>query len=355
MIGLAERVQVISWVDQACTDGARLSRACDVLEIAPRTLQRWRANGDVKADGRKHAKTRSEPANKLSEHERQQVLNVANAPEFTHLPPNQIVPTLADQGRYIASESSFYRILHEAKQLIHRGKAKPATRQRPKPLQADAPNQLWSWDITYLATTVKGLFFYLYLIMDVFSRKIVGWEVYDSESADQAATVFRRAHLREGITGDDLVLHSDNGSPMKGATMLAMLQRLGVMPSFSRPSVSDDNPYSEALFKTLKYHPGYPDKPFDNLDDAREWVCGFEHWYNEVHRHSALRFVTPGQRHRGEDIDILAQRHRLYEFAKARHPERWSGSTRNWEPEEIVYLNPGKPPKMEVNLKQKVA
>ncbi len=355
MISLAERANVSTWIDEACAGGARLSRACEVLAISPRTLQRWRENGEVKADGRKHARTRKEPANKLSEHERRQVLDVANAPEFTHLPPSQIVPTLADQGRYIASESSFYRVLREADQLAHRGKAKPATHQRPKPLRADAPNQLWSWDITYLATTIKGVFFYLYLIMDVFSRKIVGWEVYDSESADRAAAVFRKAHLREGIADDDLVLHSDNGSPMKGATMLATLQRLGIMPSFSRPSVSDDNPYSEALFKTLKYHPGFPDKPFENLEEARKWVFGFEHWYNEIHRHSALRFVTPGQRHRGEDIDILAQRQVLYEAAKVQHPERWSGSTRNWKPEEVVYLNPGNPLKMEVNLKQKVA
>jgi len=326
-----------------------------VLEISPRTLQRWRENGELKADGRQRASTRSEPANKLSEHERRQILDVANTPQFAQLPPSQIVPALADQGLYIASESSFYRVLREAEQLAHRGKAKPATRQRPKPLQADAPNQLWSWDITYLATTVKGAFFYLYLIMDVFSRKIVGWEVDDSESAERAAAVCRKAHLREGIADDALVLHSDNGSPMKGATMLATLQRLGVMPSFSRPSVSDDNPYSEALFKTLKYHPGFPDKPFESLAEARRWVVGFEHWYNEIHHHSALRFVTPDQRHRGEDIDILAQRHVLYEVAKAQHPERWSGPTRNWKPEEIVYLNPGKPPKMEVDLKQKAA
>jgi len=127
------------------------------------------------------------------------------------------------------------------------------------------------------------------------------WEVYDTESADHAASVFHKTHLREGVGADSLVLHSDNGSPMKGATMLATLQRLGVMPSFSRPSVSNDNPYSEALFKTLKYHPGFPDKPFGSLQEAREWVAGFQHWYNEVHRHSALKFVTPDQRHCGED------------------------------------------------------
>jgi len=346
---------VIAWVDEACASGARLSRVCKVLEISPRTLQRWREDGEVKADGRKDAALKRVPANKLTEYERQRIVTLANGPEFAELPPSQIVPTLADQGLYIASESSFYRILREADQLAHRGKAKPPTRKRPAPLQASAPNQLWSWDITYLATTVKGMFFYLYLIMDVFSRKIVGWEVYESESADQAAKVFRKSHMREGIASDFLVLHSDNGSPMKGATLLATLQRLGVIPSFSRPSVSDDNPYSEALFKTLKYHPGFPDKPFETIEEARKWVLGFVRWYNEIHHHSALRFVTPGQRHRGEDVVILQQRRALYEVAKTRHPERWSGLTRNWEPEDTVYLNPGKTRKKEVILKQNVA
>lgn len=351
---------MIALINEACANGARLSKVCAVLEISVRTLQRWsEAGGAVKADGRKQASATRKPANKLSEHECQQIVELANSPEFAHLPPSQIVPILADQGRYIASESSFYRILREADQLAHRGRAKPAKRKRPKALQADAPNQLWSWDITYLPTTVKRIFFYLYLIMDVFSRKIVGWEVYESESADQAAKIFHKAYLREGIAGDGLVLHSDNGSPMKGATMLATLERLGVMPSFSRPSVSDDNPYSESLFKTLKYHPGFPDKPFETVDEARNWVIGFDHWYNDAHRHSRLRFVTPGQRHRGEDIAILAQRHQLYEAARMRRPERWSGLSRNWKSDDIVYLNPGKPmkntQKKEVDFKQKAA
>ncbi len=137
--------------------------------------------------------------------------------------------------------------------------------------------------------------------------------------------------------------------------MLATLQRLGVMPSFSRPSVSNDNPYSEALFKTLKYHPGFPDKPFDSLQEAREWVAGFQHWYNEVHRHSALKFVTPGQRHRGEDIAILEQRNTLYSAAKVQRPERWSGPSRNWEHENIVFLNPNKSTEKEGKLKDKAA
>jgi len=337
----------MTWIDEACAGGARLVQACAVLGISPRTLQRWREDGGVKADARQQAAQRRTPANKLSEYERQRMLAVANSEEFAPMPPSQIVPTLADRGLYIASESSFYRVLREADQLAHRGKAKAAKHRRPTPLKATAPNQLWSWDITYLATTIKGVFFYLYLIMDVYSRKIVGWEVFETESADQAAEVFQKAYLREGIAGQILVLHSDNGAPMKGATMLATLQRLGVMPSLSRPSVSNDNPYSEALFKTLKYHPGFPDKPFDTVCEAREWVAGFEHWYDEIHRHSGLKFVTPGQRHRGEDSAVLEQRAALYETAKAQRPERWSGSIRDWQPGNIVYLNPCKSTKKE--------
>lgn len=346
---------MISLIEEACEAGARRPEACRVLALSARTLQRWREDGEVKADGRKAAGAQREPANKLSQHERQQILDVANAPEFAAMAPSQIVPALADRDQYLASESSFYRVLREADQLARRGKAKPPTRQRPMPLQASAPNQLWSWDITYLATTIQGVFFYLYLIMDVYSRKIVGWEVFDTESAEQAALVFHKTHLREGIGAESLVLHSDNGSPMKGATMLATLQRLGVMPSFSRPSVSDDNPFSEALFKTLKYHPGFPDQPFESLQEAREWVAGFQRWYNEVHRHSGLKFVTPAQRHRGEEGAILEKRHALYEAARAQRPERWSGSTRNWKPEKIVFLNPGKPMKKEGDPKQKAA
>lgn len=341
-----------AYIDQACATGSRLEQACRVAAISPRTLQRWRAQGE---DARKLAGQQRVPANKLSEAERLQILAIANESEFNQMPPSQIVPILVDRGRYLASESSFYRVLREAKQLAHRGKAKAPRHQRPTPLQANAANQLWSWDITYLATTVKGLFFYLYLIMDIYSRKIVGWEVYENESADHAASVFHKTHLREGIGAESLVLHSDNGSPMKGATMLATLQRLGVMPSFSRPSVSNDNPYSESLFKTLKYHPGFPDKPFDSLKEAREWVAGFQHWYNEVHRHSALKFVTPGQRHRGEDIEILRQRSSLYEVKKAQRPERWSGSTRNWEHQKTVFLNPNKSTNKVAPLKDKAA
>ena len=336
----------------ACAAGARLELACNTAGVSPRTLQRWRAVAGLKADGRAAAAQGRTPANRLSENERQAILTLVNQPEFADQPPSQIVPALADQGRYLGSESTFYRVMQAANQVRHRGQARAPTHRRPDPLTATAPNQVWSWDITYLATTVKGLFFYLYLFMDVFSRKIVGWEVFTHESAEQAATVFSRAYHREGVTPERLVLHADNGGPMKGATMLATLQRLGVMPSFSRPSVSDDNPFSEALFKTLKYHPGAPSQPFAGLEVARQWVAAFVAWYNETHRHSALQFVTPGQRHRGEDHALLDQRRQLYAAAKARHPERWSGAIRQWEPVATVCLNPGRLPKQEANNTQ---
>ena len=253
------------------------------------------------------------------------------------------MPRLADQGKYLASESSFYRILSQANQVKHRDAACPKVESsKPRSLQATGPNQLYSWDITYLPTTVRGVYFYLYLFMDLYSRKIVGWQVYDEESAELGAGVVHDICTREKIQPGQVVLHSDNGSPMKGATMLATLQRLGVVPSFSRPAVSNDNPYSESLFKTLKYRPGYPQKTFGQLIDARKWVTRFADWYNHEHRHSAIRFVTPAQQHAGEDRDILSRRKAVYEAAKARHPERWSGETRNCEPVRLVHLNPAK-------------
>ena len=278
---------------------------------------------------------------KQSDLERYNLRSVVNSEEFGHLPPSQIVPRLADRGEYIASESTIYRALREANQLGHRGAERPAQRRhKPRALSATAPNQLFSWDITYLPTLVLGSYFYLYLFMDIFSRKIVGWQIYDSESSDLASEVMRDICQRENIAPDQVVLHSDNGSPMKGATMLATLQALGVVPSFSRPAVSNDNPYSESLFKTLKYRPVYPSRAFDSLLAARQWVGMFVQWYNHEHRHSAIRFVTPAERHAGLDSALLQKRIDVYEEAKKRHPGRWSGVTRNWQPVRIVHLNP---------------
>ena len=180
----------------------------------------------------------------------------------------------------------------------------------------------------------------LYLMMDIGSRKIVGWNVYDVESADLAAALFTDTCTRYQVDPRGIVLHADNGGPMKGATMVATLERLGVLASFCRPSVSNDNPFSESLFRTLKYRPEYPTQPFADLAAARAWVRAFVRWYNTEHLHSAIRFVTPADRHAGRDHALLAARHLVYERARACRPERWSGATRNWNPINVVTLNP---------------
>ena len=341
MISLAERKIIVQWIASATAGGARLDKACRILGLCARTIQRWNQSSLLAAD--KRTTRQFIPRNKLTADERKNVVATALSAEFQNLSPAQIVPILADRGEYIASESTFYRVLNEQNLMAHRHAVRaPKKVSKPKSVTATTPNQLYSWDITYLATTVKGQFFYLYLFMDIFSRKIVGWQIYQEESSRHAADIIRDICLREGIEKHQVILHSDNGSPMKGATMLATLQQLGVMPSLSRPAVSNDNPYSESLFKTLKYRPEYPSKPFADLVAAREWTSEFVNWYNKEHRHSSLRFVTPEQRHNGEDKEILRNRENTYQAAKSKNPTRWRGKARNWEWIPEVYLNPDK-------------
>ena len=279
MISTPDRQTAIALINEAITAGARRAKACAALEISDRTLRRWTKGGQVRPDQRPLV-PRPEPANKLSEAERAAVLEACNSKEFSSLPPSQIVPNLADQGLYLASESSFYRILRADGQQHHRGRAKPAVRRKPPTsYQACAPCQVWTWDITWMPGPVSGMFFYLYLIVDIFSRKIVGWEVHERESADLAAALIRQAVLAEGCIARPLVLHADNGSPMKGATMKVTMEKLGITASYSRPRVSNDNPFSEALFRTCKYRPDWPTKGFATKADAQAWVKSFASWY----------------------------------------------------------------------------
>lgn len=343
MTSLPERQNIVKWICKAVEDGARRNLACEEIGISLRTLQRWTEDGDVGADARPGA-VRPAPCNKLTEEERQQILDECNKPEHASLPPSQIVPKLADQGVYIASEASFYRILKAADQQHERGRAqKRRATQPPTTHVAKAPNEVWMWDVTYLPSRTRGLFYYLYSVEDLCSRKSVAWEVHESESGEHAAALMTRAVLREKCFRKPLVLHSDNGSPMKSQTLQAKLYELGIQPSHSRPRVSNDNAYVESFFRTMKYSPQWPSQGFVSLDEARHWVERFMRWYNEEHRHSAIKFVTPAQRHRGEDIAILAERQNVYTAAKARHPARWSGATRNWTPVSEVALNPRRP------------
>lgn len=323
-------------IKEACDTGSRLKPACEILEIDIRTWQRWMKDSSLKD---KRCGPITVPANKLTEAERAHVLAVVSSVEYRNQPPSQIVPNLADKEDYIGSESTLYRIMHEEKMLAHRSASRPKTHRKPDELSATQPNQLWSWDITYLNSNVRGKYFYLYMFLDVFSRKIVGFDVFDEQSADLASYVVSKAYVAESVGKDEVTLHADNGGPMKGSMMLATLQKLGIASSFSRPSVSDDNPFSEAMFRTLKYCPQYPSKPFASVEEALAWVVKFVAWYNNIHNHSGIKFVTPNARHEGKDHAILEKRKQVYLVAKLKNPNRWSKGIRNWERVDEVYLN----------------
>ncbi|WP_299310363.1 IS3 family transposase [uncultured Halomonas sp.] len=341
MISTPDRQRAIALIEEARAQGARLEAACRELGITARTYQRWTRGGELHEDQRPLV-GRPVPANALTPAEEQEILDVCHRPEYASLPPEQIVVRLFDEEqRYLASSSSFYRVMRKHHEMVHRGRAKPPQRRaKPTTYQATAPNQVWSWDCTWLGGPIKGQHYYLVMMVDIFSRKITSWEVFLAESAYNSRTVLERAVLAERIIDQPLVLHADNGSPFKGATLLEKLHELGITPSFSRPRVSNDNPYSEALFRTCKCRPCYPTDGFATLDNAREWVAGFVQWYNHEHRHSGIRLVTPAQRHAGEDKEVLAKRHVINQAARDANPARWSGKTRNWTPIGTVSLNP---------------
>jgi putative transposase len=328
---------IVAALHDAQRAGARLHAACQVIGVSARTIQRWtrHPDGDDRRCGPRHR-----PGNALSAREQTQVLALMTSAAYGHLSPKQLVPRLADDGRYLASESTMYRL----KRRVGWGARRPLRRtdvtRASTVHRAVRANQVWSWDITYLPTVIRGRFLRLYLVIDVWSRRIVGWEIHDEESAERAAALMQRICADSGVDPNGLVLHSDNGKAMRGNTMIATLQWLGIVPSFSRPHVCNDNPYSEALFRTLKHTPAYPRLPFVSCDAARQWVARFVRWYNTEHRHSAIRYVTPDQRHSGADVAILARRRELYERARRRMPERWSGKIRNWVPVATVVLNP---------------
>lgn len=343
MIGLEDRRSLAQDIQTAHEAGACLERACEVAGIDVRTLQRWKAGqGLQRGDGRPLAE-RPTPAHALSVAEREQIVQVANEPRFADMPAARIVPALADEGVYLASESSFQRVLRAHGQTQRRGRARPPRASRPPTTHvATAPRQVWCWDMTYLPAEVVGRWFHLYLILDLYSRKIVGFEVHDSDDAVHAAHLAKRTALAEGIhaMANKPVLHGDNGATLKATTVLAMLWWLGVKPSYSRPRVSDDNAFVESLFRTAKYRPEFPASGFAELGAARDWARQFVHWYNHDHRHSGIRYVSPAQRHAGEDVAILAARHEVYRQARERNPARWSGHTRDWTHITTVTLNP---------------
>lgn len=342
MTSLSDRKTIVCMIDEARTAGAALKPACDIVGITPRTYYNWVRDGQVLADLRPTA-DRREPASKLTQEERAQILHWVNQPQYQSQTPSFIVADLMDKkGLYIASESSFYRVMREAKQMTRRGRqAAPKTVKPPTSHTATGPNQVWTWDISWLPGPAKGTWYYLYLVLDIYDRSIIHADVYETENADNAKRFMQQACWREHkIKEAPIVLHSDNGSPMKASTFQEKVHSLGLITSYSRPRVSNDNPYSESLFKTLKYMPAFPYKGFISLEAAQQWVFSFKHWYNHQHRHSALGYVTPMDRRHGKAEQVLAKRLAIKEAAKGKHPERWSSNASVLMPTNEVHLNP---------------
>jgi putative transposase len=270
------------------------------------------------------ARVRPAPPLGLSIAERERILATLNSPRFADATPYTVWAELLDEGTYLASVRTFYRVLAGAglvrerrAQLVHPAHVKPE-------LIATAPNQVWSWDITRLRSTLKWRFFYLYVLLDIFSRYVVGWLIAGAENAGLAATLIEDTCDRHGIDRGALTLHSDRGSPMRAKSTAELLVDLGVAASFSRPRVSNDNPYSEAQFKTLKYRPDFPER-FESIEHARLHLREFFAWYNEAHRHCGIGLMTPAMVHFGRSGAIDEHRRRVLQAAYAAHPERFKG------------------------------
>jgi putative transposase len=274
--------------------------------------------------GQSAARPRPAPPLALSAAERQRILEILNSARFADATPYTVWARLLDEGLYLASVRTFYRVLaaggqvrERRDQLVHPAHTRPQ-------LIATAANQLWSWDITKLRSTMKWRFFYLYVLLDIYSRYVVGWLLAGAETAGLASALIEESCEKHGIARGTLTLHSDRGSPMRAKTTAELLVDLGVAASFSRPRVSNDNPFSEAQFKTLKYRPDFPDR-FEGIEQARAHLREFFGWYNHEHRHSGIGFMTPAMVHFGRSRAIDEHRRRILHAAYAAHPERFKG------------------------------
>jgi putative transposase len=295
-----------------------VQKACHALELARASFYRWGAPPGLSAE----EKVRPVPSWALSGEERQGVLEVLDADRFVDQSPREIYATLLDEGTYLCSVRTLYRILEEhgevrerRNQLTHPVYTKPE-------LLATGPNQVWSWDITKLKGPVKWTYYYLYVLLDIFSRYVVGWMVAREESNGLARKLIEQSYEKESIGSDHLIIHSDRGSSMTSKPLALFLADLGVIKSHSRPHVSNDNPYSEAQFKTLKYRPEFPDR-FGSVQDARSFCRTFFPWYNTEHHHMGIGLVTPEQAHRGWAQQIVKEREQVLKRAYELHPDRF--------------------------------
>jgi putative transposase len=292
-----------------------VSAACRALGVPRSSFYRAR-------HPKRDPKPRPTPERALQPEEKEQVLQVLNSEPFQDSAPREVYATLLDQGTYLCSWRTMYRILNE-RQLVceRRNQLRHPTYTKPE-LLATAPNQLWSWDITKLRGPVKWTYYYLYVLLDVYSRYVPGWLIAECESARLAKQLIAETCAKQGIVPDQLTLHADRGSAMKSKSVALLLADLGVTKTHSRPYVSDDNPYSEAQFKTMKYRPDYPDR-FGSIQDARAWARPFFYWYNHEHYHTGLALLTPATVHYGQAQAVLERRQETLQAAYAAHPERF--------------------------------
>lgn len=314
-----------------------VSSACHAVGTPRSSLYRWR-KGPVFHE----KKARPTPGHALSDKERCAVLAVLNSDRFCDLAPRQVYATLLDEGQYLCSWRSMYRILSDANQ-VHERRRGHVRRVYEKPeLLTTEPNNLWSWDITKLKGPVTWSYYYLYVLLDVFSRYVPGFMIADRESAELAGQLIEISCQRQGIDKDQLTLHADRGSAMIAKSMALLLSDLGITKSHSRPQVSNDNPFSEAQFKTVKYHPSYPER-FGSIQDARAWAQMFFDWYNHHHRHSALSLMTPAMVHYGRAETVREQRLQVLDAAYKAHPERFVNGQPNLPAlPKAVWINPPK-------------
>jgi putative transposase len=283
---------------------------------------------------------RPRPPRGLDEAERAEVLAVLDSDRFADKAPAQVYAELLDEERYLCSIRGMYRVLAAAEQVRERrDQRRHPTYVKPQ-LEARAPNQVWTWDITKVPGPVRGVYYSLYVVIDIFSRYVVAWTVALTESAAIAQQIIDAACVEQRIVPGQLTVHSDRGSPMTAKSTAQFFVDLGIIQSHSRPSVSDDNPFSEAAFKTFLYRPGIPDR-FGSIEDARSYFADLLRWYNEEHYHSGIALLTPGDVHRGTAPTIIARRQVVLDAAHRAHPERFvHGTPVHPTPPTVVWINP---------------
>lgn len=295
---------------------------------------------------------RTQAGRSLSEAEQETVLALLHSEPFVDQSPRQIYATLLDEGDYYCSVSTMYRLLRQNEEVKERRNQRQHPSYSKPELLAEQPNELWSWDITKLKSNQKWVYFYLYVILDVFSPYVVGWMIAEQESADLAQQLIRACCHKQQVAPDQLTLHADRGSPMIAKTTAQLLSDLGVAKTHSRPYTSNDNPFSEAQFKTMKYRPDFPDR-FGSVQDARAWARNFFAWYNHQHHHTGLVLLTPAVVHAGRSSEVIDQRQVILEAAYLRHPERFvHGQPLHPPLPTAVWINPPSPNVQESELLQ---